>query len=304
MFLSQQQIQELSNIVNINHLVFTGTVTGRDFLTEYDEEVLTKNGIDLNKIPNLGSLETSFRFGMLAEALGHEKAKDMTYSDFKKFLASGKYAPLTSVEKGALDNVKQRAYTDIRGLGNRIGSDLATLSIETDTKLAKRYKGIIRSEAIRAVGDRKSISEFASALGHRTKDWARDFDRIADFIMHEAYDTGRAQVILQRYGGDMLVYKEVLPDACDTCRKLYLTGGIGSKPILFKVSDLLANGNNVGRKTADFRPVVGATHPFCRCTIFKVPLGMSWDEKSKDFNKPIKKYTSKTKIFVGGKRIA
>jgi hypothetical protein len=48
---------------------------------------------------------------------------------------------------------------------------------------------------------------------------------------------------------------------CEMCKKLYL--GSDNHPIIFKLEDLEANGTNVGRKQAQWLPVVGATHPHC-----------------------------------------
>jgi len=305
MFLSPMQLQELASIIEVQHISFAAKVCGKDYLTPYDELILEKNGIDLKSIPEIGSLETSYRFGILSEALGHAKAKEMKYTDFKKFLQSGNYLPLTSPEKEALQNVKTRAYTDISGLGNRIKGDVANSAIAIDKKQAAKYRGIIKKEAVESIKNRVTVGEFARSLGHKTGDWARDFGRIADFVLHQAYDEGRAMSILEKYGDEALVYKQVLEGACDHCISAYMTNGLNSKPIVFKVSELIANGDNIGRKTKSWLPVVGPMHPFCRCTIFGVPKGLKWDEKTKDFTAPVSQRFSKNKIriMVGDKEI-
>ena len=59
------------------------------------------------------------------------------------------------------------------------------------------------------------------------------------------------------------VFKDVFVGGCRHCIRLYLTGGIGSQPKIFKISDLIANGDNIGVKVNDWKPVISSTHPHC-----------------------------------------
>ena len=102
--------------------------------------------------------------------------------------------------------------------------------------------------------------------------------------MHEAFDNGRAVQIKQLYGKDAEVYKDVYPGGCPVCRRLYLISGeIGTEPIVFKLSTLLANGTNIGVKQANAKPVIGATHPYCRCTLNVKPPNTEWNQELKQF---------------------
>lgn len=94
---------------------------------------------------------------------------------------------------------------------------------------------------------------------------------------------------------------------CKHCIRLYTTQGIGSKPRLFKLVDLIANGDNIGIKVKDWKPTLGSVHPFCRCQIKFLPKGYEWDEETLQFRPP-KEYKpkierrSKVKIYVGNKK--
>ena len=82
---------------------------------------------------------------------------------------------------------------------------------------------------------------------------------------------------------------------CKYCVKLYLTAGQGSKPIEFGVVELMRNGSNIGRKAKDWKPVIGATHPWCRCEIEHIPEGHVWDEKEKMYVRDRKNLTERQK---------
>ena len=91
------------------------------------------------------------------------------------------------------------------------------------------------------------------------------------------------------FGMEALVYKDVFPQACRWCIKLYLTGGIGSEPRIFKVSELKANGNNYGLKPMQWKPIIGSVHPFCRCNLEQYDPDREWDSKQRGYIKLKKK---------------
>lgn len=278
------QIQELLQAVEKMHVTFIGDQLGSDILTKEDKKVLKGFGIDWRKrYTNSGKLDEMFRLGMLAEALGQDVTQNMPYSKFKKYLSSGNLLPLTAAERNALSIVKFQAYSDIKGLGNRVSRDFSQVFIEADQKLRAKYENIIRTESEQAILLRKTSKELASILREKTQDWSRDFDRIADYIMHSALDSGIAQQILKTHGEDAEVYKDVYLGACKQCIKAYLTGGIGSRPKIFKLREILANGNNIGKKQENWLPVIGPHHNWCRCTLQQKPMDSEWDESNRDF---------------------
>lgn len=299
---SLNQIQELLQALERMHVVFIGDQLGSDLLTKEDKKSLAELGIDWKKFPKTGKLDEMFRLGMLAEALGQDHVRNLPYNKLKSHLSSGKFLPLTATEKLALDSVKFQAYNDIKGLGNKISRDFSQVFIEVDSKMRSAYENLIREESEKAVALRKTAKELSSILKNKTLDWARDFDRIADFIMHTALDSGISQQILRTHGADAEVYKDVYPGACKECIKAYLTGGIGSRPKIFKLKDILANVSNVGKKQADWLPVVGPHHPWCRCTIQYKFDDTVWDDENRDFKEVRNDYgikrTSRPKIYV------
>ena len=62
------------------------------------------------------------------------------------------------------------------------------------------------------------------------------------------------------------------PDACKHCQRLFLNSE--GYPIIFTAEELEENGTNKGRKSAEWRPTLGAMHPHCKCVTVSVPPGM------------------------------
>lgn len=277
-----QQQNEILSILDNFHILFVAENIGVEYLTEAEKQQLQEFGFDLEQ--NFESkYDQMFKFGIIAETLGQDNVRNLTYKNFLKYLKSGKFAPLTEAENQALEAVKSQAYNDIKGLGNRVCAQTNQIFIEADSVQRVKYEKIIEQQLKTTLQNRDSIKQMASELGHKTLDWARDFDRISDFTMHCALEQGVSAAIVRRSGSNALVYKDVYDGACEHCVRLYLTKGVGSQPKLFKLNDLILNGSNIGRKVKQWKPILGSTHPFCRCTLTQLPENVEWSEQTKMF---------------------
>lgn len=301
MILNFNQIKDIFAILQRHQFVFIAKQLGLNYLTQAQIDILTASGINLDDFKNSkGIIEQAFLFGILSESLGDDRAKNLSYSQFLKFLKSGNFVPLTAEEEFVLEQVKNRAYTDITGLGSRIVQGTSNVIVRANLKQQADIQRTIRDKTIEAVKYRKSAAQLASDLGHATGDWERDWLRISYYVLHEAYNYGRARSIFKDYGKDAEVYFDVYKGACYHCRKLYLTDpdDENSEPIVFKLSDILANGNNIGRKTDDYLPTVSPIHPYCRCTLVYRDPRFDWDDSMHSFTK-IRKYKPKNKKLQG-----
>ncbi len=304
MTFTNEQIKQLLNAIQANNTMYVLQYAGSDFLDKQDIQVLNQFGIDPKDYEKDYSwLEYSYRFGTLSNELNTAKEKNITFDQFKKFVDKNQ-VPLNQSEQATLNSIKLVGTNSIKGLGNRISNDFSQIVVEADQKIRSKYEKIIEDSTKKAFIQRASVQQIVSDIGHRTKDWSRDFGRIADTEMHKAFDFGRAEAIKTQYGEGALVYKDVYPGACKHCIRLYKSSGLDSKPKVFKLSQLMANGTNYGLKTAEWKPVLGPTHPHCRCTLVHIPEGYTWDEKAKRFVPPGQYQRkvdrkSKVKIKVG-----
>lgn len=278
-----QQIANLLQIIDRYTLTFIAHKVSPAVLTNDQRTVLSSYGINLSNI-NSNNLTTTqaFKFGLLSSVLDDNVVRSMTYNQLTKYLKSGKMFKLNALERAALNNVQYQTYRDINKLSNKIKDDISDILVRADkaNHTVKHHK-IVTDAAKNAIENRKSINSVVSEIGHRTELWNRDLGRIADFVMHTAFDEGRAFGIIKEGGDDALVYKDVYPGACKHCISHYLTAGAGSAPKIFKISELKANGTNVGRKVTEYKPVIGPLHPWCRCTLMSVPRGFTIEDYSK-----------------------
>ncbi len=264
MIFPKEKLEEILRIIDFNHTLFIGNSVGVDILTDEDRALLKKFGVNTNSIKTpFTQYEQSFYFGRLAQALGNENASKLGYNDFLKYLRKGQYVPLNTREKASLDFAKQRSYSHIKGLSQKVRQTSEGIIITNDQATRDAYESTIKGSVERAILERDTINSVVSEIGHKTGDWGRDLGRIAATEMQYAYEEGRAAEAERKGGKDAQVYKEVYAQACRFCIKFYTTGGIGTKPIVFTLSDLRANGTNVGRKQKDWIATLSPVHPWC-----------------------------------------
>lgn len=296
MFLTQDQIQEIYQLVDDATYMFIARNVSDEYITEEQIQRLVSLGFKREQILSLPHV--AFEFGMLSNYLKDNDVKKLNFSELKNAIKSNKHIPLSSGEKYALQIVERRAVNGIKNLGATVKRDVDNIILENDSKIKSIYEKIITDESKIAIEERKSIKQLSSSIGQRTKDWGRDLDRIADFILHEAYDNGRAYEIMREYGEDAKVYKRVHHDACESCHELYYDNVLTRKPKIFILKELIANGTNIGRKKRDWKAVVGATHPYCRCDLEYVPKGWIWSDKTKRFIPPKSKKKKRAKVSI------
>jgi hypothetical protein len=294
MNLTIDKIDELFTIIDRNNMTFLASQIGEDFLSKKDKILLKNSGIDLSKLPKQYVLDNAFKFGIIASSIGDERTKQFTYNSFKKFIADNNYIPLNSNEKAALDFIKSRLYNDIKGLGNKYSQKLGSILIEKDRKKRILIEGVIRDKSIAAVQLRKDKKWLASEIRNATKDYERNFERIADYILHEAYSQGRiASMLKEDKAEEVEVYFMVNRAACKQCKGAYLHAN--GKPKIFKLSTIINNGTNIGRKQNQWLPVSPPLHPNCRCEIVKKRKGYTTSLKP---NKPKRDVLSERGVRV------
>lgn len=210
------------------------------------------------------AIDDAWRYGYQLGMVDHPAQKrpieGQSYQDWRR---GAPQPELTQAEQASLQWARTKAAQHVQGLGNVVASDFSTIAIEADAQLRRQAEEIIREEVSENVQKREAWRQIVTALGDRTDDWARDLGRIAATEKHDAIQQGQARAMKRKRGrgsGDVRVSKQPNPDACKHCIRLYTDGG---KPKIFWLSELEKNGTNVGRKAADWLPVVGPVHPWC-----------------------------------------
>lgn len=281
MILSKTQIKKILDIIKKRHNLFLFKIGLKDQLTlpEVDELVTTYGEAAVHQIEDF--LQDGYHIGYLRNTdLG--SADDISHAQFK-------HAPkpkLDAYEYYAVDQGKENLKSYVDKLSQKMQTNYTHLINDYN----KRYRDKLMTETVlpviqQAHEKQKGISGLVTDLRDITGDVARDWDRIARTETTNIINTGHADRILKtedKHPKDIFVFKRVINDAalCPHCRRLHLSND-GVTPNVYRMSEVLANGNNVGRKASELRMTVGVVHPHCRCILTFLPDGFWFNKEGK-----------------------
>lgn len=274
-FLTAAELAEVVRLINDHHAALAvsmfGPAAGLDAA-----EVARLTAAGLVQPGAADFIAGAYELGQVAALLRPGEAGPGSAAEAQEAaMALAARPPLARLEQAALDAARAHAAQLIVGLGNRVAADFAAEAIEADARLRARLREELRAEVAEGVERRRTAREVASAMGHRTEDWARDFDRIAQTELVSARNEGAAAEARRR--GGKFVARQPAPDACPWCRRFYLDHR--GTPRIFELAELERNGlTNHGRKREAWLPVVGATHPHCQCSFVAIPEGWVFDD--------------------------
>lgn len=305
--LTPENTNELLNLINRNQNIAVAKEFGPEFLTEYDKSLLSDYGVKVDELYQLenDTVFTSFSFGLLSDSLeAIRSVSKVTYKDLKEYIKGGNYIPLTEQEKATINHIKTQNLSSLKGLGGKIFQDVNGI---LDNNSRQAQEEFLKKEVVEGTLKKQTIRQIANEIASKTGDWSRNFDRIVEYMSQSAFESGKAAAIERQVSGDPLVYKTPLMGACKHCIRLYLTKGLGSEPRIFKLSELKANGSNIGRKQADWKATLEQIHNFCRCQLHYKTPGYTFDPKTNSFSiydekeRPqLKRPRPKIKAIIGG----
>jgi hypothetical protein len=275
MLLTEQQLQEIRQIIADHHSAFIANTVSPQVIAPEILERLKQKGL---YAPKVESIREAYLYGQVLATLANPTVASMNYEEFKRYIRTNPI-PLTEIERQAIMVAQQQAGQYAVGLGNRVDQQTGQLLIEADHVLRGQLRDEIKTATAENIARRESVSQLKSDLGWATRDWARDWDRIAVTEKHSAMQHGLADSYAADYGADVRVAKRPMPSACEHCKRLHL--GPDGQPRIFRLSDLIGNGTNFKKKTADWNPVVGPVHPHCACSLLRVPEGWGFDEEGR-----------------------
>lgn len=236
---------------------------------------LVEKGI-ITEIPSVNAIRASWAYGYLYELLGKDEVKG---ASMEELFDLARKVRLSETERAAVKHAQERAGVHITAIGDSIKQSISQTISETNTAFNNApYLQQIKDVAAEGMFRRQSRNEVVTAMQNATGDTTRDMHRVAHTEMQDARIKGHAQTIIEKKGIhttgdgiDSVVFRRPLPGACADCIRLYL-GSDGITPRLYTLRELAGNGTNFGiSNRLDWKPVIGATHPYCSCTFHRMP---------------------------------
>lgn len=238
--------EKIQKTIKVFHLNFLYDLIGGRFLSKQEIDFLKKElGKDKFKKENISLLDKIFILGKLSQKLGIDNINKVNIGDFEKFVKEENIPNFDTTENKSLNSLKRQAYLDI--LGKQFACE-------------KEVRQIVLNEEIQNKGKIK-MSNLTKALKEKFEELS-DIKKSVNYISESVFNDGRVDEIKEETGEeDPYVYIVSRSNCCPHCRRVYQTP---NGPKIFKLSELQANGNNIGIKNPNnWKPTIPCLHPHC-----------------------------------------
>jgi len=209
--------------------------------------------------------------GLVAQALAQEERRSLspTRNAERVFLSA---SPPGVVNVYDWEEAANSMGSLIRGLGNAWSELLQDTVGEQwegervvsvpDPEARENTLEKVRAVLSRAKKEGTPVQQVARQLAAATKDFARNWRRIAETEMQGLYNQAAARLAVHRYGKDAQVIRMPEKGACSACLRVFMRGG---EPITWSVQELMQNGTNAGLPRSQWKATLWPVHPRCRC---------------------------------------
>lgn len=269
MLTSKEIYRNIDRIVDRAYLGFTILLLGVDVLTDEQKIEAEALGLIVGQRPLIELLY------ILVRNRPHEGyAKDTTLARLLDQL-SPLLPVISDAQQSTLDTAKASMLETITSTRDDLKKELKQRVVE-----ANRVQR--QNVAVNRVGNPAEVSKqkdsitslLLGALPFMLMKTEDSFDRsfasgMTDFVNDAIVDSLTMESIMTGEStSSRLVYKVVKNDGhlCQWCEKFYVEAS--GEPKLYTLAELQANGSNYGKLKSEWLPVLGKTHPRCRCVLY------------------------------------
>lgn len=204
------------------------------------------------------------RSGMLTAEKKVSSPVTEAYLHTHEQMVEGAAAP-RQVRDGALDFLERMMDRYTGKMADQLKSDVLSSIEGTLEPFLDRREGAQIYEALQDKNIWKK--NLRALLRDRVDNWEYRYRTIIGTELNRASNWGAMDAILHNNADQtpetISVYKQGNKPgagACKYCAKFwYMDDGV--TPRVYKMSDLIANGSNIGKKAADWKPTIDSTHP-------------------------------------------
>jgi hypothetical protein len=259
MMISKKALDKIRKIIDKNYKALLINVVGTRVFSDDELRRLKDLGLDVEDKDSLLSLVYYNNvLNDLISTTGPTSIDDM--------LAQQKGKPTGEGHEAAEEHINQNFVQAVEKL--KTSTQASMEGIIRDYNLTYRnnaLQNLERPEEMDKLVMQSSVGGLKQSLRDYSGDATRDWNRVAVTETANAMGIGSVdRVVMQNRDKDLeevYVFRIPVNDAalCKFCRKFYLDAD--GSPAVYRMSTLLNNGTNYGRKPADWKPVAGATHP-------------------------------------------
>lgn len=266
MVTSKTVMDRIKEILARKYKSLTISLLGKDMFSRADLNRLAEAGVDVSNKASL--MELAYYHNLLNP---QGKMAPASVEDMKAQQGTEGVKPVSEAHSFTEQHVNETMRLAIEKLQQDVTARI--VGYINDNNQGYKYNALQnlerQAEANKLVKE-STLHKLKQRLRDSSKDANRDWLRIATTELSNTIGAGSVDRIAHenkgKDAGEIYVYRIVVNDGalCKYCRRFYLDDD--GSPRVYRLSTLLGNGSNFGKKVADWQPVVNATHPNERCS--------------------------------------
>lgn len=267
MVTKKETIEKIRKIIEKHYSRLVVSILGNQSLNKDELKVLKDAGVDLSNDESLLSLVYYHNF------INHPVDQDSPKSieDMERQQSVKGLKPTGEANDYSVESLNDRMRQYINKMKADITTRLESIIRENnDSYKMDALKNLNRSESMDDLVKESTLGKLKQKLRDTSRDGNRDWMRIATTEMSNAIGVSSVDRIVTDNRdsdfSDIYVYRIIVQDSktCKWCRRFYQDSD--DSPKVYRLSTLMGNGSNYGKKTDSWLPVAGATHPSERCS--------------------------------------
>jgi len=273
--LTQKQIKKIKEIINRNFNTFILFTLGADKLAQSDRDELRSLGLFDDRITE-NLFRDAFKIGK-TRPVDNKFLPNEKYRQWKEGVL-GMY--LSAIDQQSMENIDDSTLHYVENLKEKTENRILTSILDANKNAVLDHIGSpIGSSFERADREAVDIRKLAKELEEVTGDVTRDWKKVVVTELNSAHSQGTIHSIIERKSDDedtddIMVYCIGPLDGATSpaCRKHYHEGGSYK---VYRLTELLENGTNIGKKANSWGAVVPPMHPNCRHRLVELPRGFT-----------------------------
>ncbi len=283
MIISQATIRKIREIIEKNYNRLSISVLGNKVFTNEEKKLLKEQGISTENAKSLMTLAYNHNFINPALASGGPTS----ISDME----SQQKVPGTVPEGEAHDYTIDALNESTKQYIEKLKIDISTRIEALIRKNNDEYKmnalqNLNRPYGVDQLIKESSVGKIRQELRDTAEDANRDWMRVAVTEVGNAIGIASVDRIVsenrEKNLEEVYVYRIPVNDekTCKYCRRFYNDERTNYK--IYRLATLLANGTNYGKKSDQWKPVIGSTHPNSRTSqTIQIPPGWAIKDSGK-----------------------
>lgn len=265
MVTSRKTLEKIREIIEKHYARLTISVLGAAVYSQKELKQLRDMGVDVDNKESM--LELIYNHNFINNPVS--KTSPTSVEDMKNQQSIPNLKPVGAANDYTIQNLNDKTRQLIDKMRLDVTARLeGIIRGNNDAYKFNALQNLERPDSMDDLVKESSLGRVKQKLRDSAKDADRDWQRVALTEMSNAIGVGSVDRIVtdnrDKEPEEVYVYRVIVGDSltCKYCRRFY--GDVGESPKIYRLSSLLSNGSNYGKKTDQWLPVSGATHPNTR----------------------------------------